>query len=319
VGVLTLLETHTQTMNTERSPKVAAVFATMNRAATAVACVKALAAQTRPPELVVVADNVSTDETFAVLEAMTSLPFELVVHQMSENRGNAGGVQEAMDLAFARKVDFVWILDDDSIPRVDALHAILSMDLAASVVRHAIQVDPQCGRLTWPMWLRQNNDWRLTEELGDFIGRESVETRASWTGSMISREIRDAVGPVNGDLFIRGEDEEYPWRISQAGFSFSAITGAVLDHAGPQHLRKIRLLGKHLFYEEGLSDWKLYYKVRNMVWLQRRARGRLHAIVMALAYAFIGVKVDGFSRVPLLWEAICDGWSERLGKWKKHL
>jgi GT2 family glycosyltransferase len=140
-----------------------------------------------------------------------------------------------------------------------------------------------------------------------------------WTGALVSRLVYDTIGRVKADLFIRGEDEEYPLRMENRGFSQEGVVGSVLDHAGPKHLRKIRLLGKHLFYEEGLSDWKLYYKVRNMVWLQRRARGSLHAIVMALAYAFIGVKVDGFSRVPLLWEAICDGWSERLGKWKKHL
>ncbi len=136
---------------------------------------------------------------------------------------------------------------------------------------------------------------------------------------MISREIHDTVGPVNGDLFIRGEDEEYPWRISVAGFSFLAITGAVLNHPSPQHLRKVRLFGKHLFYEEDLSDWKLYYKVRNMVWLHRRSRGGFRAMLMAMAYAFIGLKMDGFTRMPLLWEAICDGWSGKLGKWERHV
>ena len=51
-------------------PKVAVVFATMNRSATALACVRALAAQTEPPALVVVADNVSTDDTAESLLAL---------------------------------------------------------------------------------------------------------------------------------------------------------------------------------------------------------------------------------------------------------
>ncbi|MGD7653436.1 MAG: glycosyltransferase, partial [Verrucomicrobiales bacterium] len=81
-------------------PTIAAVFATMNRAQTALSCVEALAAQTRPPALVVVADNVSTDDTVARLNALTKLPFALVVHTMLENGGNAGGVSDAMELAF---------------------------------------------------------------------------------------------------------------------------------------------------------------------------------------------------------------------------
>lgn len=50
-------------------PKIAAVFATMNRGHVAVACVKALAAQTSPPCRVIVADNRSSDGTAETLEA----------------------------------------------------------------------------------------------------------------------------------------------------------------------------------------------------------------------------------------------------------
>ena len=57
---------------------IAAVFATMNRATTAAACVRALAVQSRPPELVVVADNRSTDDTVSMLENLKDLPFKPV-------------------------------------------------------------------------------------------------------------------------------------------------------------------------------------------------------------------------------------------------
>jgi GT2 family glycosyltransferase len=67
----------------------------MNRSATALACVRALAAQTEPPALVVVADNVSTDDTAESLLALRELPFRFILHRMAENRGNAGGVEEA--------------------------------------------------------------------------------------------------------------------------------------------------------------------------------------------------------------------------------
>jgi GT2 family glycosyltransferase len=299
-------------------PKVAVVFATMNRAATAVACVRALANQTRPPELVVVADNVSTDGTPSALECMDSLPFPLIVHRMAENRGNAGGVEEAMELAFARGADSVWILDDDSVPRKDALWALLLVDLQPSVVRHAMQIDPKSGRLTWPMWLRFRNDWSLVEELENLAGRDWVKTRASWTGAMISREVREAVGPVNGELFIRGEDEEYPWRITKAGFTFAGVTGAVIDHPGPENIVRWKCFGKNLFIESSLADWKLYYKTRNMVWLKRRQSGNISAIAMASAYALAVSWIDGPSRIPLVWSAVRDGWCGRLGRWERH-
>lgn len=109
----------------KEGPRIAAVIATMNRSATAVACVRSLADQTRNIELMVVADNCSTDDTVAELKLMADLPFELIIHRMKENRGNAGGVEEAMELAFAKGADAVWILDDDSWPRPDALKEML--------------------------------------------------------------------------------------------------------------------------------------------------------------------------------------------------
>lgn len=302
----------------EGVPKVAAVFATMNRAATAMACVRALADQTRPPELVVVADNVSTDGTPFALESLDGLPFDLIVHRMAENRGNAGGVEEGMELAFARGADSVWILDDDSVPRKDALRALLAAELEPNVVRHAMQIDPKSGRLTWPMWVRFGKNWSLFEELGNFAEKDWIETRASWTGAMISREVREVVGPVNGALFIRGEDEEYPWRIAQAGFTFAGVTGAVMDHPGPENIARWKCFGKNLFIERSLADWKLYYKTRNMVWLKRRQSGNIGAIAMATAYAMAVSWIEGPSRLPLVWSAVRDGWCGKLGRWERH-
>jgi GT2 family glycosyltransferase len=141
-----------------------------------------------------------------------------------------------------------------------------------------------------------------------------VRSRGVWTGAMIPKKIRDVAGPVMGELFIRGEDEEYPWRIEQAGFKTYAVTGAVMDHPGPADLVQWRFLGRSLFLERGLSDWKLHYKVRNMVWLKRRQSGAFGALSMALAYALCVASVDGPGRLPLVWKAFLDGWRGKLGR-----
>lgn len=297
--------------------KIAAVFATMNRAETAEKCVLALARQTRPPDLVVVADNCSTDDTAGALESLADLPFELVVRRMPENRGNAGGVEEAMDLAFAAGADAVWILDDDSWPREAALAAMLAGRWNPHLVRHALQVDPRSGKFTWPLQIEDGHGgWRLVGSEQELPEGPRTRSRISWTGALVPREVREAVGPVNGELFIRGEDEEYPWRIERAGFPQEAIRGAVLDHPGPENVVHWRFFGKNFFFERGLADWKLYYKVRNMVWLKRRQAGDLRAVSMAAVYAFAATLIDGPRRIPLLCQAIRDGWSGRLGKWR---
>lgn len=301
----------------ESSPviRVAAVFATMNRAATATACVMALARQTTPPEWVLVADNCSTDDTVRALGELDGLPFPLVVHRMPENRGNAGGVEAVMERAFGIGADAVWILDDDSWPRESALAAMLDGSWDPRVVRHALQIDPASGRFTWPLQIADGHGgWRLAWSEEELPAGPKVRSRISWTGALLPREVRDRVGPVTGELFIRGEDEEYPWRIEQAGFSQEAIRGAVMDHPGPQNVVHWRILGKSFFFERGLADWKLYYKVRNMTWLKRKQAGNLRAIAMAAAYTFAATLIDGPRRIPLLCRAIRDGWNGRLGR-----
>lgn len=299
--------------------KIATVFATMNRARTAVACVRALASQTRPPELVVVADNGSSDDTVESLHAIAPLPFELIVLNMPDNRGNAGGVEDAMDHAFGKGADAVWILDDDSWPREGALSALLDKPWEPGVVRHSLQVDPKSGAFTWPLQVADGKSgWTLVSSLEEMPEGAFIRSRITWTGALVTREIRTAVGPVNGALFIRGEDEEYPWRIEQAGFPQEAVRESLLDHPGPDNLVRISFLGKNFFFERGLADWKLYYKVRNMTWLKRRQSGGIRALLVAAAYAVTAARLDGIGRVALVCKAAGDGWRGKLGKWAGH-
>lgn len=146
-----------------------------------------------------------------------------------------------------------------------------------------------------------------------------TKSRIIWTGALVSREVRQKVGAVNGALFIRGEDEDYPLRIEEAGFTQAAARHSILDHPGPSDIIRWKFFGKHLFFEPGLADWKLYYKIRNMVWLKKRQSGVFNAIAMGMAYLVATTKIDGLHRVPLVIEAALDGWNARLGKWRRHV
>jgi rhamnopyranosyl-N-acetylglucosaminyl-diphospho-decaprenol beta-1,3/1,4-galactofuranosyltransferase len=299
--------------NTSPTPRVAAIFATMNRHATAVHCIRALASQTTPPAFVIVADNASTDQTPEILEALQNLPFPLHVLRMGYNSGNAGGVKATMEFAFGKQADAVWILDDDSFPRERALGALLD-GFNPAIVRHPLQINPNTGRFTWPLMIRlpANRDQLAWDE--DAMGQQRVlETKSAWTGALVSHEIYEKTGPVNEDLFIRGEDEEYPWRIANQGYHFELVRDAVLDHVGPERLIHWSISGRNFFIEKGLPDWKLYYKVRNMVWLKCRQGGLLGALAMAAAYILGVLATDGIGRLKILLMAVRDGFTSKLG------
>ena len=295
------------------TPRVAAVFACYNRRDTALECVRRLRGQTRPLDRVIVADNASTDGSGDALRAVGWATLEVL--DIGDNLGNAGGIQAAMEHAFAQGMDAVWILDDDSWPRPDALEEMLRSPWRDDVVIHPLQEDPATGRFTWPLQvMADDGSVTLVHSRKELPGRPLVRSRGVWTGALVPKKVRDGAGPVQGELFIRGEDEEYPWRIEQAGFATYAVPAAVMDHPGPADLVEWRFLGRRLFLERGLADWKLHYKVRNMVWLKRRQGGAAAALAMAMAYAVCVAKVDGPRRLPLVWRAFLDGWQGKLGR-----
>jgi hypothetical protein len=160
----------------------------------------------------------------------------------------------------------------------------------------------------------KDGKWQLAFTLEELPLGDRCPSRGVWTGALVSRKIREKIGPVRGELFIRGEDEEYPWRMERAGFAHAAVHAAILDHPGPQNLEMMRFFGKRLFFEKGLPDWKLHYKVRNMVWLKRQQSGGTKAILTALAYALAALRFDGASRLPLVGKASLEGWRGKLGR-----
>jgi GT2 family glycosyltransferase len=200
------------------------------------------------------------------------------------------------------------------------LEALLKGPWNPKVVRHSLQIDPKTGKFTWPLQISDpDQGWRMIDSADALPNSDFTKSRIMWTGALVSREVRQKVGPVNGDLFIRGEDEDYPLRIEQAGFTQEATRDSILDHPGPVDIVHWKFFGKHLFFEPNLPNWKLYYKVRNMVWLKKRQSGTFNAIAMAMAYLVAATKIDGIHRVPLILEAATDGWKSRLGKWRRHV
>ncbi|MFD2255850.1 glycosyltransferase [Luteolibacter algae] len=296
---------------------VTAVFVTMNRSAIAVTCLKKLFKQTRPPERVIVFNNASTDNTLAALTSFQQgHPEFLTILDSPDNLGNAGGMERLMDRAFHEGADAVWILDDDSWPEIDALSELLQGELAADSVRSSRVIDPTTGYLSWPMQVTRGRSWGLLEADDPLPEGDCFRIRRSWLGALIPKSVYNAVGPINGKLFLRGEDEDYPRRIEKAGYQVFLLPKSVLHHPPAGRLHRWSALGQEIVLESGLSGDKLYYRLRNAWWIEKQNSGTLRAFFDALLYGAALVKWEGFSgKWTGIWaEAMKDMLSDRLGK-----
>jgi glycosyltransferase involved in cell wall biosynthesis/GT2 family glycosyltransferase len=297
---------------------VCVVFATMNRKEVAAECVRCLCNQTLKIEKIIVTDNDSKDGTAEALTAICAdheVSLELI--RMDENLGNAGGIQLAMDLAFSKGYRAVWVLDDDSWPEPGAFEALLDPSGPPDGIRTSLVLDSHSEKLSWPceIW-SERSGWK-------FVGNEIltdtdqwIRVRRSWLGALISKEAYDAVGPVNGALFLRGEDEEYPRRLGRAGFQFWMTPSSILRHPIAGELMTLALANSKICLERNLTGNKLYYRVRNMLWLKKQESGYFVAFAVMIGYLFLLLRGSRplVPALSLFREALADAINDRLGQ-----
>ena len=104
---------------------IAAVVVTYNRKELLTECLTAIAEQTRIPDTILIIDNASTDgteEMFAKDGVFDNALFDY--QKMESNLGGAGGFYEGIRRAFNNGADWIWIMDDDTIPSKTALEEI---------------------------------------------------------------------------------------------------------------------------------------------------------------------------------------------------
>ena len=100
---------------------IVAVVVTYNRLVLLKQNIAALKKQTCLPTHIVVIDNCSTDGTAEFLQTVEGLH----VIRTTQNTGGAGGFFEGIKAAVALQADWMWLMDDDTIPHDDALEKML--------------------------------------------------------------------------------------------------------------------------------------------------------------------------------------------------
>ena len=103
-------------------PTVAAVVVTCNRRQLLLEALAAVHAQSRAPDAVIVVDNASADGTAGAVRRHYP---SVRLAELTRNTGGAGGFAYGMALALAGGADLIWLMDDDTVPKLGALRALL--------------------------------------------------------------------------------------------------------------------------------------------------------------------------------------------------
>ena len=239
------------------SARIAAVVVTFNRRALLEECLAALAAQARPVDHVLVVDNASTDGTPELVRR--EYP-EVELLALSVNQGGAGGFHEGMKLAHARGFDWIWLMDDDTIPREDALAELLG---ALAHLGGLPAADLLSSRVLWSDGsLHPMNHPGLRRDRVDLFvescARGVLPLRAAtFVSLLVSRRAIDAHGLPHKHFFIWSDDMEYTARVTRDLGGYVVPRSVVVHKTRTPHSTVTGL------------EQRFYYHVRNTLYMLR--------------------------------------------------
>lgn len=249
--------------------KVVAVVVTYNRQELLRECLSSLMNQTTLPYKVVVVDNASTDGSKEYLKELEQKnPDSLKMIFLPQNIGGSGGFYEGMK--FAREnydYDYLWLMDDDTIPEPDCLKGLLetASDFKAKqeyfgFLSSTILTSNKKEYMNVPVidYATESNGYSSWHRNLD-ICAVKIATATFVSILFPSEAIKKCGFPVR-DYFIWGDDTEYTTRVNKY-YAQGYLTGKSLA----VHKRKGE---KPLSFEgeENPNRLKMYYYMfRNQI------------------------------------------------------
>jgi GT2 family glycosyltransferase len=253
-----------------------AVVLTHNAPTSLARCLQAIAAQTTPPEAVLVVDNASQPPV--VVDPDPTMPPVRVVRS-EVNTGPAGGYSQALAEFLGSGFGHAWVLDDDMAP------------------------EPHCLERLWAVART-----RPTEAFVFPVSRQpdgSFGVWPSWCGFVVSRQIVLDVGLPMGELFWWAEDTEYlQWRIPDAGYERLVVHDAFVDHAAIRHGEGVPLWK---YYYEARNMLYVHLHVKHRVGRYPRSVSKL------LARALLRERDGRIRRLGVMARGLWDGVRGNLG------
>ncbi len=246
--------------NTEREikimEKVNAVVVTYNRKALLEECITALLNQTYKLNKIIIIDNASTDGTTELLKERYNIP-EIETFTLNKNTGGAGGFYYGTKKA-VKDADWVWEMDDDTIPADNALEELLKAKekINENVSFLASSVFGTNGE---PMNVPTIDGSSTTNGYSDWYkylkeGIVKIE-HATLVSLLFSTKAIAKVGAPHPYFFIWGDDTEYTLRMTKyygnAYFVGKSVVihkriGAknisVLDECNPNRIKMYKLM-----------------------------------------------------------------------------
>lgn len=277
--------------------KVAAVVVTYNRKTLLQENIEHLLNQSKKEILdIIIIDNASTDGTAQMLKPYIETQ-KIIYKNTGANLGGAGGFQYGIRYAAENNYDFVWVMDDDCMPKTNTLEEFLKADE---------KLNHQYGFLSSKVLWKDGsictmNVQRQTvfKNVNDFSSLVVPIAMASFVSLFIPVSIVKEVGLPIKEFFIWTDDWEYTRRISRK-YKCYLVNNSVVIHKSKSNI------GANISNDSPERLNRYDYLYRNDVVLYRREgiKGLLYELIR-LSWHTLKVilqsKNNKFARASKIW------------------
>lgn len=279
-----------------KKTNIVAVIVTYNRLDTLKLCLSKIQSQSIKTDIMVY-DNASSDGTYEWCKNLDSIFY---IHS-NVNDGSSGGFNKAIKAAVELDYEYLWIMDDDCLPKNDSLEQLINADKV---------LEGNYG------WLSSKCLWIDGSICNMNIQRKNIYKKVNFTENnklidaqyatfvslFIKKDIIKKYGLPIKDFYITGDDWEYTRRISKYENCY-VVTDSEVIHAMKDNIDSdISLDNKSRLF-------RYFYSFRNEVYIFRR-EGYLGWAWLILKCVYNSLKCIyrfKFRRILIIWNGFFKG------------
>ena len=297
---------------------IAAVIVTFNRKDLLKENIKMLLAQDEHIDSIIIVDNHSTDGTEKEIESFFADCAERIDYNyLSKNTGGAGGFEYGVRKAYHGGFDLIWLMDDDGRP----MNSQTLRKLTEKMDSHQLEHKPLilnsivlCDDENMAFGIGKLKSLKdAVNASKDGILYEEDEVLINpFNGTLISRELVDAIGFPNGQLVIYGDEIDYAARAVKAKAFIATAVDSLYYH--PRKGNGKIVLGReiHILNE---ARWRYYYACRNVTYFFKCESQYIKILKNAAKQTIQIILADNKKMESLgyAWRGIFDGMRGKLG------
>jgi GT2 family glycosyltransferase len=257
-----------------KQPSVVIVVLNWNGRDDTLECLRSLAAVSYGNFAVIVVDNGSVDGSVPAIRQRFP---EVAVVETGKNLGYAGGNNAGIRAALEKGVEFILLLNNDTIVAPDILDEFVAAAHRfpnAAALGGKIYRYEDMERIWWAdaHWVEEEGSFVCPSEGAlDSAGAEDSATDTDYTCGcamfMRAALIRE-VGLLDAQYFLTFEETDWCFRVRRLGYHCLVISNAKIWHKGSAS------------FKGGESPLYSYFFTRNrLLFAERHLRGRARAIV----------------------------------------